>query len=44
MLARAFAFIREHPGRVLWLKTRNALYLLNPLLLPRDAKAPRRSP
>lgn len=28
------------PGRVLWLKTRNALHLLNPLLLPRDGKGP----
>jgi 4-amino-4-deoxy-L-arabinose transferase-like glycosyltransferase len=40
MLARALAFMREHPGRVLWLKARNALYLFSPLMLPRDAKAP----
>lgn len=38
MLARAFTFIREHPGHALWLKARNALYLFSPLLLPRDAK------
>jgi hypothetical protein len=38
MLALALAFIREHPGRALWLKARNALYLFSPLLLPRDAK------
>jgi hypothetical protein len=40
MLARAIAFIREHPARALWLKARNALYLCTPQLLPRDAKRP----
>jgi hypothetical protein len=40
MLERALAFIRERPGRVLWLKARNAAYLFSPLLLPRDAKSP----
>jgi 4-amino-4-deoxy-L-arabinose transferase-like glycosyltransferase len=39
MLERAFAFMREHPGRVLWLKARNALYLFDPRLLPRYAKS-----
>jgi 4-amino-4-deoxy-L-arabinose transferase-like glycosyltransferase len=40
MLRRGLAFMREHPGRVLWLKLRNALYLFTPRLLPRDAKSP----
>jgi hypothetical protein len=40
MRARAVAFIREHPGRALWLKARNALFVFTPLLLPRDAKTP----
>jgi Dolichyl-phosphate-mannose-protein mannosyltransferase len=40
MLRRGLAFMREHPGRVLWLKARNALYLFMPRLLPRDAKSP----
>jgi 4-amino-4-deoxy-L-arabinose transferase-like glycosyltransferase len=40
MLTRAAGFIRERPGRVLWLKARNVLYLLSPQLLPRDAKSP----
>jgi hypothetical protein len=40
MMARSVAFLREHPGRVLWWKARNALYLLTPQLLPRDAKGP----
>ena len=31
--------MRAHPGRVLWLKARNALYLFSPQLLPRDAKS-----
>ena len=39
MRARAVAFIRDHPAQVFWLKARNALYLLSPLLLPRDAKS-----
>ena len=40
MLGRAIAFMRERPAHVLWLKTRNALYLVSPVLLPRDAKSP----
>ena len=40
MLRRSLAFTREHPGRVLWLKLRNALFLFTPRLLPRDAKSP----
>jgi hypothetical protein len=40
MRDRAMAFIREHPGQVLWMKARNALFLFTPLLLPRDAKTP----
>ena len=39
MLKRAVAFMRAHPGRVVWLKARNALYLFSPQLLPRDAKS-----
>jgi 4-amino-4-deoxy-L-arabinose transferase-like glycosyltransferase len=39
MLKRGLAFVRDHPGRVLWLKARNALYLLSPQLLPREAKS-----
>lgn len=40
MLDRARAFIRERPGRVVWLKVRNALYLLSPQVLPRYMKSP----
>jgi 4-amino-4-deoxy-L-arabinose transferase-like glycosyltransferase len=39
MLTRGLAFVRAHPGRVLWLKARNALYLFSPQLLPREAKS-----
>jgi 4-amino-4-deoxy-L-arabinose transferase-like glycosyltransferase len=39
MLKRAVAFMRAHPGRVVWMKARNALYLFSPQLLPRDAKS-----
>jgi 4-amino-4-deoxy-L-arabinose transferase-like glycosyltransferase len=40
MLTRAVAFVGEHPGRVLRLKARNALYLWSPQLLPRERKSP----
>jgi 4-amino-4-deoxy-L-arabinose transferase-like glycosyltransferase len=40
MLARAIAFVRARPGRVLWLKARNVPYLFTPQLLPRYMKSP----